>query len=111
MYRIFCESYKNFLNTIEDDSYRLNIARPFELIVNLEKYKDAKRNKIEMYKRLSDLIAFMQESIDRFPKFKAFLWTLESRDIKGEKYNIETKEELEEQCKLINSFSKLAYWY
>ena len=53
----------------------------------------------------------MQENVERFPRLKAFLWTLSSRNIEGKKYNIATKEELEEQTKLINSFLKLAYWY
>ena len=60
---------------------------------------------------MCDLIFFMQENTKRFPKFKAFLWTLNSRNIKGKKYNISREEDLEEQAKLINSFLKLAYWY
>lgn len=53
----------------------------------------------------------MKENIEKFPKLKAFLWTLSSRNIKDIKYNIANKEELEEQTKLVNSFLKLAYWY
>ena len=53
----------------------------------------------------------MQENIKRFPRVKAFLWTLSSRNIKGKKYDVANKEELEEQTKLVNSFLKLAYWY
>ena len=53
----------------------------------------------------------MEENIERFPKLKAFLWTLSSRNIKKKKYNISNVEELEEQTKLVNSFLKLAYWY
>lgn len=45
------------------------------------------------------------------PYHRDFLWTLESRNIKGTKYNVTTNEELEEQTKLINSFLKLSYWY
>ena len=36
---------------------------------------------------------------------------LDSRNIKAKQYNVSSKEELEEQTKLINSFLKLAYWY
>lgn len=53
----------------------------------------------------------MQENVERFPKLKAFLWTLSSRNMTGKKYHIAKQEELEEQTKLINSFLKLAYWY
>lgn len=111
MYRIFCESYENFLKTLDKDNYRLNISRPFELIVDLNEYEKNKKNNSELYKKLCDLILFMQENIDDFPKFKAFLWTLQSRNINGKRYNSSTEEELEEQAKLVNSFLKLAYWY
>ncbi len=49
--------------------------------------------------------------MEQFPKLKAFLWTLEARNIYGKEYNVAKQEELEEQTKLINSFLKLAYWY
>lgn len=111
MYRIFCESFENFLQSFNEDNYRLKISKPFELIVDINKYKEEKEKQSELYKKLCDLVYFMQENINRFPKLKAFLWTLSSRDIKGKKYNVADEEELEEQTKLINSFLKLAYWY
>lgn len=111
MYRIFCESYENFLKTFNEENYRSNIAKPFELIVNIEKYEKEKECQSDLYKKLCDLLSYMKKNINRFPKFKAFLWTLKSRNITAEEYNIETKEKLEEQAKLINSFLKLAYWY
>ena len=111
MYRIFCESYKNFLNTFDGDNYRLKISEPIELIVNLDKYKEEEKKQSEAYKKLCDLMCFMQENVQRFPKLKAFLWTLSSRNIKEKKYQISSQEELEEQTKLINSFLKLSYWY
>ena len=111
MYRIFCESYENYKKTFDKENYRLEVTKPFELIVDTEKYQIEKNKNSEIYKKLSDLIYFMKKNIEQFPKFKAFLWTLEPRGIDGEKYNIATKEDLEEQTKLINSFLKLAYWY
>ena len=111
MYRIFCESYRNYLNTFDKDCYRLKISRPIELIVNTNKYKEEEKKNSNLYKRLCDLVYYMGQNIDKYPKIKAFLWTLSSRDIKGKKYNISNLEELEEQTKLINSFLKLAYWY
>lgn len=111
MYRIFCESYQNFINSFDDDNYRLKIAKPLELITDIDKYKEEQNKQSEIYKKLCDLIYFIKENIEKFPKMKAFLWTIESRDIKAEKYNISEIEELEEQAKLINSFLKLAYWY
>ena len=111
MYRIFCESYQNFIKSIDKDSYRLKIAKPFDLIVYNNRYKKEKEKQSDLYKKLCDLMSFMEENINRFPKLKAFLWTLDSRNIKAKKFNISNTEELEEQTKLINSFLKLAYWY
>ena len=111
MYRIFCESYQNFIKSIDKDSYRLKIAKHFELIVDNNRYKKEKEKQSDLYKKLCDLMSFMEENINRFPKLKAFLWTLDSRNIKAKKFNISNTEELEEQTKLINSFLKLAYWY
>lgn len=111
MYRIFCESYQNFIKSIDKDSYRLKITKPFELIVDNNRYKKEKEKQSDLYKKLCDLMSFMEENINRFPKLKAFLWTLDSRNIKAKKFNISNTEELEEQTKLINSFLKLAYWY
>ncbi len=111
MYRIFCESYNNFVNSFNETSSRLEMAKPLELMVDVNKYIEEEKKKSELYKKLCDLICFMKENIERFPKLKAFLWTLSSRNMNGMKYNIAKKEELEEQTKLVNSFLKLAYWY
>ncbi len=110
MYRIFCVSYQNFINSFDEDSYRLKIARPLELIADVNRYKEESKQS-EVFKKVCDLIFFMKENVERFPKLKAFLWTLSSRNMNGKKYNIAKEEELEEQTKLINSFLKLAYWY
>lgn len=111
MYRVFCESYENFVKSFNEDNYRLRVARPFELIVDVEKYNNEKNKQSEIYKKTCDLIYFLKENIKRFPKAKAFLWTLESRNITSKLYNASNKEELEEQAKIVNSFLKLAYWY
>ncbi|MCL2859639.1 MAG: hypothetical protein FWF46_03545 [Oscillospiraceae bacterium] len=111
MYRIFCESYINFINSFDESNYRLEMAKPLELIVDIEKYAEEEKKKSEIYKRLCDLIAFMKNNITKFPKLKAFLWTLSSRNINGKEYNVSNIEDLEEQTKLVNSFLKLAYWY
>ena len=111
MYRIFCESYKNFIKSFDNDNYRLNVSKPFELIVDIKKYEKEKKEKSIKYKLLSDLIYYLNENIEKYPRLIAFLWTLKSRNIDGYKFNLANKEDLEEQTKLINSFLKLAYWY
>ena len=47
MYRIFCESYKNFLQSFDEDCSRLKISKPLELLVNTDKYKEEKEKKSE----------------------------------------------------------------
>ena len=47
MYRIFCESYQNFINSFYENSYRLEMAKPLELIVNIEKYKEEEKKQSE----------------------------------------------------------------
>ena len=111
MYRIFCENYRNFIKSFNEDSIRLEIVKPLELIADINRYEKEKKKESILYRKVCDLICFMQENISRFPRFKAFLWTLSSRNINAKKYDISKTEELEEQSKLINSFLKLAYWY
>lgn len=111
MYRIFCESYKNYIKLFDKNSYRLQIANDFELLTDVGKYEEEKSKQSQQYKRISDLINYIKENIKRFPRLKAFLWTLQARNIDAKKFNVANKEDLEEQTKLINSFIKLAYWY
>lgn len=87
MYRIFCESYENFVKSFNENNYRLQIAEPLELIVDIDKYRQEEKEQSELFKKLCDLIYFMKENILRFPKLKAFLWTLSSRNINGKKIN------------------------
>lgn len=111
MYRIFCESYDNFKNLFQEKSVRLKNVEPLDLIVDINKYREEEKKKSEIYKKLCDLLKFMAENIAIYPRFKAFLWTLEARGIVPQEYNVAKQEEIEEQTKLVNSFLKLAYWY
>ena len=87
MYRIFCESYENFKKLYNEENYRLNVAKPFELIVNTKRYEKEKEMQSDLYKKLCDLLSYMEKNIKKFPKFKAFLWTLKSRNIMAEECN------------------------
>ncbi len=111
MYRIFCESYKNYMKLFDKNNYRFQIANDFELLVDMGKYEEEKAKQSQKYKKISDLINYIKENIKRFPRLKAFLWTLQSRNIDVKKFDVAKEEDLEEQAKLINSFIKLAYWY
>lgn len=113
MYRIFCESYYNYVKDFKEksiDEFRYKVIEPFELIVDLEKYNIEKKEETLRYKKLEDFIWLIKKSIDKYPNFKAFLWTLESRGINGKCYEVLKEEELKEQIKIINMFLRLAYW-
>lgn len=45
MYRIFCESYHNFINSFDENNYRLEVAKPLELIVDVNKYREEEKSK------------------------------------------------------------------
>ena len=114
MYRMFCESFKNYKNNFNGmarvEEYRSKITEPLKLLVNSEMYAVEKCSETMLFKRLNDLLIYMEENMERYPKLKAFLWTLESRGIKGFEYGMATHEELEEQTKIINSILNLQYW-
>jgi len=112
MYRIFCESYRNYIsgfNGAEDD-VRLKIAEPLYLIINSDVLKTESENNSNIYKLLCDVLYYASQNIDRFPRVKAFLWTIESRGIKPIYIGIYDDTFLEEHVKLIHSFLKLSYW-
>lgn len=114
MYRVFCESYQNYIReyTYENSKseYRFKVAEPLELICNLENFNQEKQKDSQRYKKLCDLLDYMEKSTDRYPKLSAFLWTLESRGLQGQCFGVSSVEDLEEQTKLVNMFLSLLYW-
>ena len=50
MYRIFCESYQNFINSFDENNYRLEVAKPLELMANINKYAEEEKNKVSYLK-------------------------------------------------------------
>lgn len=113
MYRIICESYTNYMNDFHEedkDNFRYQVMVPFGLLLDLEQYKKEKQKESLNYKKLEDFIWFAKKSIQNYPRFKAFLWTLESRDIRGKYYGVLNEEELKEQIKITNMFLRLVYW-
>ncbi len=110
MYRIFCESYKNYIKLNHGEDFRSVIVKPFTLIVNIDMFDAEKENESLIYRKLCDLLYFMEQNIESYPRFKAFLWTIEARGIKAMHCGVEDEEILLEQAKIINMFLKLAYW-
>jgi len=114
MYRIFCESCKNYMNQyngeVASGEYRYKIAHPIALIGNPEAYAREKQRQSGIYKQLSDLLVYVRNNLDRYPKLKAFIWTLESRGIIGEYFGVASDQDMEEQAKLMSMFLDLIYW-
>ena len=57
---------------MDGDNYRLQISKPFELLVDIDKYNKEQKEQSELYKKLCDLMEFMKNNVKRFPKLKAF---------------------------------------
>jgi hypothetical protein len=114
MYRVFCESYDNYVDLYDTPNkradFRYIITKPFELIRDVGRYQAEQAKETLLYKQLCDLLFYMTTNIDRYPKMRAFLWTLESRGMKAQYYGIVPEAQLEEQTKLANSFLSLLYW-
>ncbi len=114
MYRIFYESYKNYISKFdkvnETGDFRYIISEPIRLITDIGLYEEQKKECSLLYQKLSDTLFYLSINESEYPKSKAFLWTLESRGIVGKHFGITKDEELKEVAKLINLFLNLAYW-
>lgn len=114
MYRIFCESLQNYIDHYKYknvvDEYRLLISRPLELMMDPEVFKREEKLQSFSYKQLADLLIFLERNTSRFEKLKAFLWTLESREIRGRYFGVASLQDMEEQAKLLCMFLDLLYW-
>jgi hypothetical protein len=83
---------------------------PVGLITDVDKYFREKDRETEIYQQASDLLYYIESNIEMYPMLKAFLWTLESRGIKGRYYGISCDADLYEQIKLVKMFLSLMYW-
>jgi hypothetical protein len=138
MYRIFCDSYKNYMDLFPDDAkevesrdipddvkkvesrdipddakkatYRHGMAMPLTLLCDVARYAAEKESETELYKQLSDLLYFMEQNLAEYPVLKAFLWTLESRGMSGKSYGMVSSIDLNEQVKLVVMLLRLMYW-
>ena len=114
MYRVFCQSYENYINQFIGSGKaesRYMTALPLKLLTDPKEFKEQSLNVSTNFKRASDLLFYLQTQTEQYPKLKAFLWTLESRGMTGLEYGISKSEDMEEQTKLINMFLSLLYWH
>jgi hypothetical protein len=111
MYRVFCESLQRYLSDFDYEDKRYRLAESFTLLTNEDNYKEHKIKETSIYKKISQFLYFAEINTNTYPRFKAFLWTLESRNMIGNpEYNILSKKDLKEQAKILNMILKLTYW-
>lgn len=114
MYRMFCKSLENYLSGFTargyQNDYRYRIAKSLNLLADEDAFIAARENRTTEYFRICDLLQYMSDNIEHYPKFKAFLWTLESREMYGEQSNLVNETDLREQAKIIQSILNMQYW-
>ena len=110
MYRVFCDSYDNYIKSFRAPDVRLSIAEPLGLVANVDRFNAARISNSWEYKQLCDLLHYASQNIPRYPRLEAFLWTVSSRGMLPVYFGESDELLLEEQVKLIDSFLKLAYW-
>lgn len=113
MYRIICESYENYKKDFlpdNTDNYRYRVAKPLELLLDLSLYEKEKAEETAKYQKLEALIYLLKKDINKYPRAKSFIWSLESRGIYGKNYEVLSKNDFNELTKIINMFLKLSYW-
>ncbi|MBP7177330.1 MAG: hypothetical protein KBA53_14085 [Thermoclostridium sp.] len=114
MYKMFCKSLENYLSGFTDrggqNGYRYRIAKNLNLLADTDAFNMARKCRTAEYFRICDLLHYMSDNIEHYPKFKAFLWTLESREMYGEQSNLVSETDLREQAKIIQSILNMQYW-
>lgn len=113
MYRIICESYENYKKDFlpdNTDNYRYRVAKPLELLLDLSLYEKEKVEETAKYQKLEALIYLLKKDINKYPRAKSFIWSLEARGIYGKNYEVLSKNDFNELSKIINMFLKLSYW-
>ncbi len=112
MYRMFQDSYENLIGTL--DGVRKEYVQCFRLIYDINIYNQNKRENSTEYKRLNNLLIYITDSMNRFPRLKCFLWELELLGISVDRGNIDESisiEYVDEAAKILNTVMKMNYWY
>ena len=110
MYRIFCESYQNYIKDIEQSDARFTAAEQLSLITDVNLFNSEREKNSPAYQMLCDALYYASENVDKYPRLEAFLWTIASRGMIPRRFGITDNSVLNEQVSLMNSFVKLAYW-
>ena len=112
MFRIVCESLINYNKDFIGDynNYRYKLMKPFELLLDIEKFNNEKIKLSSEYKKLQDFVYRVKLNQKNYPRLNSLIWALESRGIIGKKFDVLLDEEFNEQLKILGMFLKLSYW-
>jgi hypothetical protein len=114
MYKIFEQNLNNYYKVNEcgnPDEYRLRIAQVLRGLADKNLYDKWKKERPDLYEEVNNLVYEIQQNQSRFHPFEAFsydLWGLEYNAVRSDKFS---KEEIEEQLKLINLLLGTQYWF
>lgn len=111
MYRIFQESYPNLIKSLDKEDVRYKYAKNLELLLDLNEYEKHKNNMTLEFKKIGNLIYYIQKNITTFPRLKYFISILRAEGINVYDAEMLIDEiELEESTKMLNTIMHLNYW-
>ena len=114
MYDMFCSSVHHLIRSLTDadgkENARLELARMLELLADPALYREEAGRETHRYLVLCDTLFHLSAHQARYPSTGAFLWTLESRGMTGQRYGIATQSQLDELARLIVMILKMQYW-
>lgn len=114
MYRIFCESVKNFFAINKEgeqkNEYRLKIAQPIKALADKSLYFHWKKNEPLKYDEVNNLVYEIDKNKDRLHSFKTFSWDLWGHGYESMPSEEFDEETVREQLKLINLLLSRQYW-
>jgi len=111
MYRIFKESYSNLIESLDKKDIRYKYAKNLELLCDMNEYEKHKNKRTLEFKKIGNLVYYIQENIKSFPRLQYFTSILRALGVSTYNTEIVVDEiELEESAKMLNTIIHLNYW-
>ena len=98
-----------FNSESDKTTFRYWMAKPLELLFDIDLFNYHKKEHSLWYMNICELVFYMHDNLDRFPKFKAFLWHTEGYGYSFSYFNRHDFKLYEEQCKLLHQILSLIY--
>lgn len=114
MYKRFSKNMQEFLKLNKpkdgEKNYRYDIVNSMKALSDIDEYIKLKESNYRKYKELSNIIWEMENSIDKYPAFKVLCWEMWGYNLDKEKAEVEDKEKLREQLKILDLLLSTKYW-